>query len=122
MKSIVLQVGAIALVLLACAYAGADPALAQRDQYGTYAMQSDTVNAPCRRWSAIVPSDSTDLAELPKAVYVGGGGDLTMIGVDAPAEASGVAWSNVPSASILPVRPRRVLATGTTATLIVGCY
>lgn len=108
-----LRAGAIALALL-----GAAPATAQTDRFGSYA---DNVQSPCRRWTVITPSDTTDLAEVPKALYVGGGGDIAMIGVDASAAATGVTWKAVPAASMLPVRPRRVLATGTTATLIVGC-
>ena len=89
------------------------------DPFGGY---SDSVQGPCRHWAVITPSDTVDLVTVPKAIYVGGGGDLKMIGVAAPAAAAGVVWSGVPSASLLPVRPRRILATGTTATLIVACY
>jgi len=103
----------IALALLPAAAAG------QTDRFAGY---SDSVQGPCRRWAAIAPSDSADLVEVPKALYVGGAGNITMIGIDAPVGATGAVWSNVPAASILPVRPRRVLATGTTATLILGCY
>lgn len=108
----ILMCGALALLSIA-------PAAAQTDRYGSYA---DSVQSSCRRWSTITPSDTVDLTELPKAIYVGGAGDITMIGVDAPAAATGIAWKGVPAASMLPVRPRRVLATGTTATLIVGCF
>lgn len=92
---------------------------AQTDPYSSY---SDSVSSACRHWAVITPSDTTDLTTVPKALYVGGTGDITMIGIAAPAGASGVKWAAVPASSLLPVRPRRVLATGTTATLIVGCY
>ena len=108
---------AIAAGMLALACAA--PALPQTtDQFGAYI---DTVSGPCRHWTAITPSDTTDLAVIPKALYVGSGGDIAMIGVGAPATATGVTWSGVPSASLLPVRPRRILATGTTASQIVAC-
>lgn len=114
MSILLLRAGALALALLAI------PAAAQTDRFG--GSFSDTVIAPCRSWSMITPSDTTDLTTVPKAIYVGGTGDVTMIGVDAPSGATGVAWKAVPAASVLPVRPRRVLATGTTATLLVACY
>lgn len=74
-----------------------------------------SVSDPGTRATTIVPSDTTDLADVPKGVYVGTGGDITMIGVGAPAAAPGVVWKNVPSGALIPFRPRRILATGTTA-------
>lgn len=112
MKKILLA-GALALALLPSA------SMAQTDQFGAYA---DNVSAPCRRWVALTPSDTTDLTDLPKAIYVGTGGDISMIGVSAPTGSAGVVWKGVPAASLIPVRPRRILATGTTAADLVGCY
>ena len=114
MKLLALLAGVLTLACLPAALAGA-----QSDPFGSY---SDSVSGPCRHWTTITPSDSTDLTTVPKAIYVGGGGDITMIGIAAPATATGVKWSAIPAASLLPVRPRRILATGTTATLIVGCF
>ncbi len=105
--------------VFALAFVTASAADAQADRFSGY---GDTVQSPCRRWTTITPSDSTDLTEVPKAIYVGGAGDVAMIGVDAPAAATGVTWKAVPAASLLPARARRVLATGTTATSIVGCF
>lgn len=110
----ILRAGVAALALVA-----ATAAEAQTDRFSGY---GDTVQSPCRRWATITPSDSTDLSEVPKALYVGGAGDVAMIGVDAPAAATGVTWKAVPAAALLPTRPRRVLATGTTATAILGCF
>ena len=62
------------------------------------------------------------LTKLPKAIYVGTGGDIAMIGMDAPANATGVIWRNVPSSALIPARPRRILATNTSAADIVACY
>lgn len=109
-----LRAGAIALTCLALT-----GATAQTDPFGSYA---DNVSAPCRHWTTLTPSDSTDLTNVPKAIYVGGAGDIAMIGVSAPTGAPGVVWKAVPAGSVLPVRPRRVLATLTTATNLVGCY
>jgi hypothetical protein len=108
----------LALALIVCASA-AHPALAQSDKFAT---MSDQVSAPCRHWAVITPSDTVDLTAIPKAIYVGTGGDVKMIGIDAPTGAAGVTWKGVPAAGLLPTRPRRILATGTTATDLVGCY
>ena len=82
------------------------------DQFQRYA---DTVSAPARHVVPLAPSDVVDLAGTSKGIYVGAGGDVTLVAVDAPAGAGGVTFRNLPSGSLLPVRARRVLATGTTA-------
>ena len=107
-----------AIALLGClASCAVAPAIAQTDQY-----PDSDASSPCRHWAAITPSDGTDLTRVPKALYVGGAGDVTMIGADAPSGATGVAWKGAAAGEILPVRPRRILATGTTATDLVACY
>jgi hypothetical protein len=113
-----LRAAPLALALVLCASA-AQPSLAQSDSFASF---SDQVSAPCRHWAVITPSDTVDLTAIPKAIYVGTGGDVRMIGVGAPVGAAGVTWKGVPAAGLLPTRPRRILATGTTATDLVGCY
>jgi len=64
---------------------------------------------------AVTPSDSTTTATPPNALWIGTGGDVrAMVG--------GVAltYKNVPSGSVLPIRPTRIYATGTTATDMVA--
>lgn len=112
MLKLTLLCGALAL---ACS-----PALAQpTDPFASF---SDTVTAPSRHGAAITPSDTADLASVPKAIYVGGGGDIAVIGVDAPANATGIIFKAVPAGTTLPFRARRVLATGTTATNLLALY
>ena len=82
----------------------------------------DIVSGPARRVVVVVPHDANDLVDIPKGVYVGTGGDLTMIGVDAPANASGVTWKNVPAGALIPFRPRRILSTGTSAANMLALY
>ena len=82
----------------------------------------DTVSSPATRATSIVPNDATDLTDMPKGIYVGTGGDIAMIGLNAPAGATGVVWKNVPAGSLIPFRARRVLATGTTAANICLLY
>lgn len=78
---------------------------------------SDTVDDPSRAPFAVVPHDSDELTLTPKALYIGTGGDLTLRGIDGTGD---VVFKNLPSGSILAVRPKYVRATGTSATDIVG--
>ncbi|WP_454280464.1 spike base protein, RCAP_Rcc01079 family [Sphingomonas sp. Marseille-Q8236] len=87
-----------------------------------FSSSADTVSSPATRAAAITPSDTADLPDIPKGVYVGTGGDITMIGVGAPASATGITWKNVPAGSLIPFRPRRILANGTTASNMLGLY
>jgi hypothetical protein len=89
------------------------------DKYSGY---SSGVSDPARRAVPVTPFDNADLADVPTSIYVGTAGDITMIGVDASSGASGVLWKNVPAGTILPFRPRRILATGTSAANILALY
>lgn len=64
---------------------------------------------------AITPSDSTDLDQIPRGVWVGGAGNLVVSGISGDATFVGV-----PAGTMLPISPTRVKATGTTATALVG--
>lgn len=83
------------------------------DPYGAV---FSSVSDPGERASAITPNDAADLSETPKAIYVGTGGDIAMIGDNEAVGALPVVWRNVPAGAIVPFRPRRIMATGTTAT------
>lgn len=65
----------------------------------------------------VTPNDSTDLAAIPKALYIGGAGDIVLIAKDSD---SSVTFVGVPAGTQLQVRAKRILATGTTATNIVA--
>ena len=78
---------------------------------------SDLV-APAREGAEIVPSDGTDLPHLPRAIWIGGGGSLSMV----MADGGTVQLVGVPAGALLPLRPRRVRATGTSATKLVALW
>lgn len=85
------------------------------DAFSTHA---DSVFSPARRLRAVTPSDSTDLtAGIAKALLIGVGGTISVIAADDTA-----AVTLTVEAGILPVRVKRVRATGTTATSIVALY
>lgn len=78
----------------------------------------DSPEFSARKLVAITPSNDNDLAYVTKALFVGVGGTITLIAVDDTASIQ----LTVPTGAIIPVRAKRVLATGTAATGIVGMY
>lgn len=69
---------------------------------------------------AVVFSDSTDLAVLPRALYIGVSGDLEVTLAD-DTTGTHVVFKAVP-VGILPVRAKRVWNTLTTATNVLALY
>jgi len=87
---------------------------------GTY--QDTGIDAPGGRAAAITPDTDNDLATNTRAVYVGGAGNLIVhMAADAAGSPTAVTFTAVPAGTLLPIRVRRVLATGT-ATAIVGIW
>jgi hypothetical protein len=78
-------------------------------------------NAPAQntgKFYAVTPHDANILPGRPIGLYVGGAGDVTMVGTDGVA----VLFAAVPGGTILPCSPVRVNDTGTDATGIVALY
>jgi hypothetical protein len=71
------------------------------------------------RFFAVTPSDSASLPNKPRALYVGTAGNLAIRNTT---DGVTVTLVGVPAGSLLPVRPDRVMATGTTASNIVALY
>ena len=74
---------------------------------------------PAEYAAAVTKSDSTVLNPVPRALYIGSGGDVV---VTMAADGTDVTFSNVPTGTKLPVRVSKVKATGTTASSIVALY
>lgn len=79
------------------------------------------------RYVAVTPSDTVAIGETtagdgnakaPKALYVGGAGNLVAVQPDGRV----VTFTGVPAGSVLPITVTRVNATSTTATAIVALY
>lgn len=84
-----------------------------QDRYDGY---SGSLEGPAADGFAIVPNDGTDLSEVTRALYVGVGGTLAITlksGVE-------LALQGIAAGTLLPLRVRRVKATGTSASAIVG--
>lgn len=82
-----------------------------------FSSSSDSLIAPARIAFAIVPDDSNDLPQRPKALYVGSGGDIALRAVGSDGE---VLLRNVASGSVLAIRVAAIRSNGTTASDIVG--
>lgn len=85
----------------------------------------ETPESPARNSFAITKSDTLEVSQetppiLPRAIYVGTGGTIVMaLHGDTKVTQT---WLNVPSGTVLPVRPQLIFATGTTASDILGIY
>lgn len=84
----------------------------------TYAGHATGLNAPASNYAAVTPSNSTDLTNVTRALYVGGAGDVVAVRPDGTA----VTFVAVPAGTFLPIRCVRVNATNTTATNIVALW
>jgi hypothetical protein len=69
-------------------------------------------------FAVITKSDTDDLPQITKYIYVGGTGNITCINQDGAA----VLISAIPAGTTLPVRTTRVNSTATTATLMVAFF
>ncbi|CDZ26305.1 hypothetical protein [Neorhizobium galegae] len=81
-----------------------------------FANTQASLSGPAASGFSITPSDSSDLPETTRALYVGTGGHLSVRMLSGET----LALSNVPAGGLLPLRVTRVFATGTTAAAITG--
>jgi hypothetical protein len=77
----------------------------------------DGLGSPAIEWFYIVPSDTANLRVRPRAIYVGVAGNVSM----RSASGETVIFKSL-AIGYHPLRPNRVLSTGTTATDIIGLY
>lgn len=82
-----------------------------------FSTRTDSSLSPSRNPYPLVPHDTNELTIIPKGIYVGTGGDVTLRGVDAVAD---VTYRNLPDASYIAVRAAYVRATGTSAANLVA--
>jgi hypothetical protein len=85
------------------------------DRWTHFGQQSGPVCA-AGRGVVLTPSDSVDVVNTTIALWVGGAG---AVNVDL-ADGGTVLISGIPAGTLLPIRVKRLRATSTTATLIVG--
>lgn len=86
------------------------------DPYGSYAVGPDTIG---RNSTVVVPSDTVDFATYPKDIVVANGGNLVVLPLYAADDGNHlVTFTGASVQFVVPFRVRRVIATGTTATVV----
>ena len=81
-----------------------------------FALHQSGLTSPASRAAAVTPNNTTDLTAVARALWIGGAGDVAVI------TAGGDTVTFVNASGVLPVRVKRVLATGTSATGIVAVW
>lgn len=82
----------------------------------SFSTVQSSFEGPARSAEAVTPSDSADLTNVSRALWVGTGGDLTVTMQDGTT----IALLNVPDGSLLPICVSRVKLSGTSADDIVA--
>ena len=84
----------------------------------TFRNNASSLTSPPENGAEIAPEDGAEIGHVTRALYVGGEGNLRvrLLGGET------VTLANVPAGSLMPMRVTEVLATGTTATGIVGLW
>lgn len=77
----------------------------------------DSLGSPSRAPYAITPSDADPLPFIPKGIYVGTGGNVTLRGIGGSTD---VTYKNLADGSYIAVRASHVRATGTTAADLIA--
>ena len=77
---------------------------------------SPSLSGPASHGFAVTPHDTNPLSETTRALYVGSAGTLAVVLTSGAA----ITFAGVASGTVLPVRVTKVMATGTSATDIVG--
>jgi hypothetical protein len=77
---------------------------------------SPSITGPALSGFAAIPSDTADLPETTRALYIGTGGDLAVFMMTGEF----LQLKQVPQGSLLPLRVTRIARTGTSAADIVG--
>ena len=85
------------------------------DIYEGYA---NSLTTPAVGHEDIIPSDTEDLKQVTKQLFIGASGDLRIMALDGTI----ATYSGLPGGSILNLRVKRVLATGTRADFLVAMY
>lgn len=74
-------------------------------------------DAPFTSAFAITPANATELSERPRAIYIGGAGNLS---VKFPGSDVAVTFIALPVGTVLHIRPSHVMSTSTTATNLLA--
>lgn len=82
-----------------------------------FAGAANSLTSPAEDCFVITPSDTENLAQATKAIFIGQGGDVRLLPLRGTQP---VTFVNLAPGSLLDVRTRQVLATGTSAADLIG--
>lgn len=88
------------------------------DNKDPFSAVGKTITAPAESAFAITPDDANDMPRVTRAIYTGVGGNIAVEVRDG----NTVTFQNVQAGTVLEIRCRKVLATGTTAGSLIGLY
>lgn len=83
-----------------------------------FSSQSTALGETPTRAASVTPDDNNDLATVARRLYIGGAGDVTIV----TPSGNTVTFKAVPVGTTLSILTARVMATGTTATLILALW
>ena len=83
----------------------------------SFAGKNDAVTIPATAAIAVTPHDTNELAEYSRGIYLGVGGDVTVVMSNG---GTAVLFKNLAGGIIHPIRAKIIKSTGTTATNIVA--
>ncbi len=78
-----------------------------------------TFEAPGAARSLMLVTKSDSTIVNCRALYVGGAGDVAIVGID---DSVAVTLSSVPAGALLPIACKKVMSTNTSATLMVALF
>lgn len=83
-----------------------------------FSASGNGLSFPVRSWKAVTPSDTVNLPAGCVGLYIGGAGNIAAVGIDDVV----ATFTAIPVGGFLPIGPKRINATNTTATLILALY
>jgi hypothetical protein len=105
----------IRFLLLAAVLLPGEASAAATDDYARFATGLDT---PYRHAAAITPSDTVDLTNVSRAIYVGGAGNIVLI----TQAGETVTITGATVGSVYRIMASRIKSTSTTATNLVALW
>lgn len=76
-------------------------------------------NNEYRNAVAVTPHDTNELANVTRAIYIGGGSGALKVDL---VDSGTVTFSGLVTGTVLPVRAKKVYSTGTSATNIIALW
>jgi hypothetical protein len=77
------------------------------------------IDGPAISAFAVTPSDTDELAKVTRGLYVGVAGDVVAVLIG---DSASVTFKALAAGVVHPLRVRKVLSTGTTATNLLGMF